>query len=393
MLNLNSSKEVSEPKYIRIVRDGLSVLASGREKGNRWEDSEKEDPTQTLAFKTAEALDCFLIANELFHEEFKERLLKEEIFISDLIGLLAIVERDNFNPNPYAFTRKVFNCTDFAAFLIPFLMGATGYLKKIDKLRETGVDINKTVKKALDFLIDNAHESKEGTSWSGTTENKFKGTILDDVYFTSCAIKTLGYFLVNSRELKESLSKKIKDIIKNVGRWFLNCQKEGTIYSNPFKRKVGINYATYLLDGLFSSWSYQEENVKETFIKIMPGYLKLAKEEAKSIPTVYFDIMLPGKKTPEFYEDRITSATVLATLCLGKEILKGLAILDRTYDRTIRDISNTLIQSRSTDSNLWGGGGFVVGDTYRAINALLHLQKFGRLGEIPPYRRRCCRNN
>lgn len=373
--------------HLDVIKKTLKALKILRENQKRWDDSEVEGYEQSLAFKTSEALYCFVLPQVQCSEEFDNPFayIKKEFFISDIKNLYNFIQKDGFNPNPYLFVGTPYQFTDFAAFLIRFLSD-TLLLPKTLKDRSLISETKQIINKAFDFLEKSVQQSENGYSWAGSDLTELKSRnkkVIDysNTYFTSSVIFAIAYFL---KQPENTFSQRKKDkwekFITQGGIWLNKTIKNGFYSSNLNYESTEINYTTYALKGIISSWDFQDKVVKENAIKVFQKYIECIKNDKdKRVVTTYFKVPLKGQKQPIFYEDRSTLGNVLTTLCLGKTLPDTEKFI--TDSSLLQSIFTDLMSERNVETKFWSKE-FLVSSTFEAIEALIYFNKYGSTFEF-----------
>lgn len=373
----------AETNYRQMVNRTLSAMLAEREKNQSWQDSEKEEATQSLLFKRVEALLSFLLPLEIIKVKAPTDIAEgRKWFFNDLKEVLDLVDRDGFDPNPYTYIREEkFDFVDCASTLLELLILTKKHISNSKEYRLLKSRVEKIASRAFMFLSESASEEEKGRfSWAANNQLKFKEQSFTNLYFTSYALKALS-LLQSGRSwgFVSENDRRLLDLIQGGTTWL--CDRfdsdNQTLYSD--KKKSGTTYYdfAFALVALCSACEHVDEVVKSKVDIICKAFLENISESKIEDPAfIYF--LQPKTKAPVYYDNRLSMGIIVSAL---HRISKVITLSSREEEKLSSKTTNfaaQLIRQRDAKTNLWNEDGYLVTSTMWGVGGLLDLDVYGK---------------
>jgi hypothetical protein len=370
--------------YRQMAYASLKAMLNEWKTKKSWQDSEQEEPGQSLLFKRNEALLCFLLPSEIRKKEEAAVDIPEghKWFFSELESLLSQIQKDGFDPNPYTYIKgKTFNFVDCASTLLELLILVKKHLSHTNNYKTQAAIIEKIANKALIFLLAVADVEKDKRlSWAANENTKFKGQSLTNVYFTSFAIRALSIFASEKPwEFNEVDHNRILESIQGAANWLVDRFDEQNNLLYFDKQKNASSYFDYglMVLSLCQAYDYLSDIQKVKVNNIMNIFLKKLPLEFEAPRFIHF-LPSPGE-SPVYYDNRLSIGVLVSALC-RVTVIPGLSYdMDETLFSKLRAINAKLLQLRSSRNDLWDEDGYLITSTLWGIFGLLNMDVSGRV--------------
>lgn len=370
--------------YRRMVNATLAAMLSKFKENNKvWQDSEREDPSQTLLYKRAEALTCFVLPLQINNKIEKDDINEgTKWFFSELVALFDLIEKDGFDPNPYTYLKsEKIDFVDCASQVLELLILVKKHLSYTPGYKTCSGIIEKTAKRAMNFLLKCAiNEKDKRTAWAANESYKFKMQIFLNIYFTSYALKSLSLLLTeNPWNFVDEERKRIVEVIQGGCLWINDrFEKEtGILYFD--KQRAGSTYYdfAFVILALLSAYEYVSEELKIRNNDLCSGFIQ--RLETDLVESGFMYILIPKADTPLYYDNRLSIGVIASALCR----LASLAILPDNLEEELFSklgvFRSTLLRKRDSSTELWDEDAYLVSSTLWGIVGLLYIDLFGRV--------------
>jgi len=377
------STKPAETNYRQMVNRTLSAMLAERKKHQSWQDSEKEEETQSLLFKRIEALLCFLLPLEIVRVKAPNDIVEgKKWFYNELKELLDLVDKDGFDPNPYTYIREEkFDFVDCAATLLELLILTKKHISSSKDYQIVKSHMEGIAAKAFFFLSTSAYEDSESRfSWAANSQWKLKEQSFNNLYFTSYAVKALS--LLHSERSWGFVSEnaeRLLDLIQGGAAWL--CGRFDTDNAILYfdMKKAGTTYYDFAFAtvALCSAYGHLNEIIKSKIDSICKAFLENVSESKIESPAfIYF--LQPKAKTPLYYDNRLALGMIVSALCRISKVITLSASEEEKLSSKITSLATQMIRQRDSKTNLWKEEGYLVTFTMWGVAGLLDLDVYGR---------------
>jgi hypothetical protein len=362
--------QIPESDNLQIVRSMLEGLAEVRTSKGGWIDGEQETvEEETLAFKAAESLRCFLIANSLAPDAFSDLPLEPTVLISDIKQVFQDVKAEGFFPSPYSPIPDVADeYMDFAAFCLEFSHLAYKYAETSHH-KELQGPAKATAKKAHAFLTNGKHFQKDGNGcrWAATpllkrTTKKGLVEFFTNAYFTSIVILSLWNTL-ESPVLGLPLTKRreVEELIREAGKWLVGRldPSSGLLTGDEKKTRRELLFSTWGLQALACTYKIHVEEVKSSIWPLVSAYLKAIEQRINesssvSIGQEYLYVLSPTVEEQLPYEERSDWGGIFLTLISLQSLPEAEEQLETLHYKLILDnVYSGILKLRNPKTKVW----------------------------------------
>lgn len=389
--------ETPESSNLQIVHSMLKGLADVRISKGAWIDGEQETvEKETLAFKAAESLRCFLLAKTLAPDAFSDLGLGVEILVSDIKKVFEDVKTEKFFPSPYSPIPDVADeFVDFAAFCLEFSHLVYEFAQAIHH-KELQAPARATARKAYKFLTSEKVFKKDanGCRWAPTrmverTTKKRVTQYFTDAYFTSVVMLSLWSTLETEvLGFPSSKSKESEELIVAAGKWLVDRidPSSGLLTGDEKRSRRELMYSTWGLQALTTTYEIQDESVTRRIWPLVSAYLKAVeqriKESSVSIGQEYLNVYLPTVDEQLPYEERSDWGGIFLTLIGLRSLPEADAQLeDLQYKVILDNVYNGIMKLRNPKTKLWYRDFFILSVHHYLAEGLIlydkHIKEFG----------------
>jgi hypothetical protein len=368
--------------YRQMANATLQAMLAEMQKKGSWQDSEQEDPKQSLLYKRVEALSCFLMPLEIQKVRETEDIVESnKWFFAELSEVLSLIKKDGFDPNPYTYIKEQkFNFVDCASSVLELLIFTKKHLSSSNSFKAQSSNIEKIAYKAFHFLSKVAITEKDKRiSWAANELNTFKGESLSNVYFTSYAVKSLAILHIERPwKFVEESSGEILNLIQAGVNWLLDRfdEKKGLLYFD--KQKKALSYFDYglMIIAMSHVYDYLSDIQRMNTISVSMNFINAFPNEFEGRSFMYF--LPPKAKSPAYYDNRLSFGVLVTALCRITIFASLPSEVEETLQKNLGIALANLLRLRGGNSNLWDEYDYLITSTMWGILGLLNMDVFGK---------------